>query len=486
MKSSHIPNLYHNNLALAADLYHLTMAYGFWKNQLYDRKAVFQLYFRKSPFGQSYAIASGLGLVIDYLRRFEFSTSDIQYLGSLKGADDQPLFEIAFLNYLQRLKFNCDVVAVPEGTIVFPNEPLIQVTGPVIQAQIIESALLSLINFSTLIATKAGRVVQAADGDPVLEFGMRRAQGLDGGITASRAAYIGGCDATSNLLAGANYGIPVRGTHAHSWVMAFDDEPEAFHAYAKTLPNNCTFLVDTYDTIEGIQNAIEQGKWLRSEGHELQGIRLDSGDLNAQSQIARKMLDEAGFPNAAIIASDNLDEASIRELKANGAKINVWGVGTHLVTGGQQAALGGVYKLAAIEDEVGLWQYRIKKSADTNKMSNPGIHQVYRYVDQDQIPQMDVVFDVADKETLLSMVDFQGQKHAIDPNWQASKLLTPIFKTGKLVYDAPNIADIRLHSLNQQRLFAQTELPYRFGLDSSLYQLKQEMANPNAKVDGMS
>lgn len=278
----------------------------------------------------------------------------------------------------------------------------------------------------------------------------------------------------------------MRGTHAHSWVMAFDDEPEAFHAYAKTLPNNCTFLVDTYDTIEGIQHAIEQGKWLRSEGHELQGIRLDSGDLNAQSQIARKMLDEAGFPNTAIIASDNLDEASIRELKANGAKINVWGVGTHLVTGGQQAALGGVYKLAAIEDVVGLWQYRIKKSADTNKMSNPGIHQVYRFVDQAQIPQMDVIFDVADQETLLSMVDFQGQKHAINTDWQASKLLTPIFKAGKLVYDSPNIADIRLHNLNQQRLFAQTELSYRFGLDSSLYQLKQEMANPNAKVDGMS
>lgn len=484
MKTSHIPNLYHNNLALAADLYHLTMAYGFWKNQLFDRKAVFQLYFRKSPFRQSYAIAAGLGLVIDYLSHFKFSKTDIQYLGSLKGADEQPLFEIAFLNYLQRLTFNCDVVAVPEGTIVFPNEPLIQVTGPVIQALIIESALLSLVNFSTLIATKAGRVVQAADGDPVLEFGMRRAQGLDGGVTASRAAYIGGCDATSNLLAGSNYGIPVRGTHAHSWVMAFDEESEAFHAYAQTLPNNCTFLVDTYDSIEGIEHAIEQGKWLRSEGHELQGIRLDSGDLNAQSQIARKMLDEAGFQNTAIIASDNLDEASIRELKAKGAKINVWGVGTNLVTGGQQSALGGVYKLAAIEDEQGIWQYRIKKSADSAKISNPGIHQVCRYVDQHQIPQMDVIFDSMNPETLLSMVDFQGRKKGINPNWQASELLVPIFKAGKIVYEAPTLTAIRLYSLNQQRLFDQIALPYSFGLESSLYQLKQEMANPNAKVDG--
>jgi nicotinate phosphoribosyltransferase len=486
MKTSHLPELYRDKLALAADLYHLTMAYGFWKNKLHDRRAVFQLYFRKSPFGQSFALAAGLGLVIDYLRNFQFSVADIQYLGSLKGANNEHLFEIPFLNYLQRIKFNCDVSAVPEGTVVFPNEPLIQVTGPIIQAQIIESALLSLINFSTLIATKAGRVVQAAAGDEVLEFGMRRAHGLDGGLTASRSAYIGGCDASSNLLAGAHYGIPVRGTHAHSWVMAFDDEPTAFSAYANALPNNCTFLVDTYDTAEGIHNAIQQGIWLRDQGHELMGIRLDSGDLNALSQLARKMLDEAGFEKTSIVASDNLDEKTITELKANGAKINVWGVGTQLVTGGQQSALGGVYKLAAIDDATGEWNYRIKKSADLAKMSNPGIHQVKRFVDKKNKPRMDVIFDATQNHLPLNMVDFEGNKHPIHPNWEAKNLLEPIFQAGKLVYQQPELDAIRTYSLEQQKLFAQHQVGYGYGLDTYLYKLKQDMASSSTKVEGIN
>lgn len=475
--TSHLSTVYRERFALVADLYHLTMAYGFWKNGMQDRPSVFQLYYRRNPFANPYAIAAGLGLAIDYLQQFRFTVEDIQYLGSLKGADGQPLFEISFLNYLQRLEFKCHVDAIPEGTAVFPNQPLIRVEGPLLQAQIIESALLNLINFSTLIATKAARVVQAAQGDDILEFGLRRAQGLDGALTASRAAYIGGCAATSNLLAGKYYHIPVRGTHAHSWVMSYGNEHDAYRGFAKAMPNNCIFLVDTYDTISGIKNAIEVGKELRAMGQKLLGIRLDSGDLCSLSKIARKMLDEENFTETQIVASDCLDEQSIKRLKSDGAAINVWGVGTELITGGTQAALGGVYKLAAIQEKPGQWEYRIKKSEDLYKMSNPGIHQVKRYFDTSGVPLADVLYEHNQSEPSTEVIELQtGKSTPLPCPTHSEDLLVPIFRAGKLVYNVPDVHQVRERSLQQQALFSQAGEHFTHGLDRYLFDLKQRFA----------
>lgn len=475
--TSHLSAVYRERFALVADLYHLTMAYGFWKNGIQDRPSVFQLYYRRNPFGNPYAITAGLGLAVDYLQQFRFTVEDIHYLGALKGADGQPLFEISFLNYLQRLEFKCNVDAIPEGTAVFPNQPLVRVEGPLLQAQIIESALLNLINFSTLIATKAARVVQSAQGDEVLEFGLRRAQGLDGALTASRAAYIGGCTATSNLLAGKYYRIPVRGTHAHSWVMSYGNEPDAYRAFAKAMPNNCIFLVDTYDTIDGIKNAIEIGKELRAMGQNLLGIRLDSGDLFSLSKIARKMLDEENFAETKIVASDCLDENSIKHLKDQGASINVWGVGTELMTGGTQAALGGVYKLAAIQEKPGEWEYRIKKSEDLYKMSNPGIHQVKRYFNEAGIPLSDVLYEKERTEPSREIIEIQtGKSSPLPYSTHNEDLLVPVFRAGNLVYTVPDVHQVRAHSLQQQALFKQAEEHFTHGLDRYLFDLKQRFA----------
>jgi nicotinate phosphoribosyltransferase len=255
------------------------MAYGYWKSGKADQEAVFELFFRKPPFQCGFTLAAGLAPAIDFLGAFCFTDDDTAFLRTLEGNDGQPLFDGGFLDYLKNLRFTCDVHAIPEGTVVFPQEPLMRIQGPILQCQLLETAMLNLINFQSLVATKAARVCLATQGEPVLEFGLRRAQGVDGALAASRAAYIGGCDATSNVLAGKLYGIPVRGTHAHSWVMSFDDEREAFLAYAKAMPNNCVFLVDTYDTLEGVRRAVETGRWLREHGHEMTGIRLDSGDL---------------------------------------------------------------------------------------------------------------------------------------------------------------------------------------------------------------
>src|SRR5437879_4590648 len=315
--------------ALLTDLYQLTMAYGYWKTGKADQEAVFHLLFRKQPFEGGFTLACGLADSLRYLLGFKFEKPDLEYLGQLKGNDGRRLFEPAFLKYLGRLKLRLDVDAIPEGTVVFPQEPLLRVRGPILQAQLVETALLNLVNFQSLIATKAARVCLAAQGDPVVEFGLRRAQGIDGGLTASRAAYIGGCAATSNVLAGKLYGIPVRGTIAHSWVMTFGDELEAFAAYAQAMPNNTVFLVDTYDTLRGVERAIEIGRRLREQGHELQGVRLDSGDLAYLTREARRMLDEAGFFATRILASGDLDEDLIEHLKqAQNAPISIWGVGT--------------------------------------------------------------------------------------------------------------------------------------------------------------
>jgi nicotinate phosphoribosyltransferase len=369
-----------SSLALLTDLYQLTMAYGYWRLGRADEEAVFHLFFRRPPFRGGYAIAAGLQPAIEYLTRLRFEADDLEYLATLTGNDGQPLFSGGFLEYLGGLRFTCELDAVPEGTAVFAHEPLLRVRGPILQCQLVETPLLNLLNFSTLIATKAARVCTAAEGEAVLEFGLRRGQGIDGALSAARASYLGGCAATSNVLAGKRYGIPVRGTHAHSWVMSFADEREAFAAYAEALPNNCVFLVDTYDTIEGVRRAIEAGVELRARGHELAGVRLDSGDLARLSQAARAMLDAAGFPAAVVVASNDLDEQEIAALRRGGARISVWGVGTRLVTAYDQPALGGVYKLAAIRrDASAAWEYRVKLSEDPIKVSNPGIQQVRRY-----------------------------------------------------------------------------------------------------------
>src|SRR6476620_1616973 len=301
---STLPGLYRHSLALLTDLYQLTMAYGYWKLGRADDHAVFQLYYRRNPFGGGYAVAAGLGYVVDYLNSLRFDEGDLAYLRTLTGNDGRALFDGGFVDYLAELKFTCDIDAVAEGTVVFPNEPLVRVSGPILQAQILETPLLNMINFQTLVATKAARVCEATGGEPVIEFGLRRAQGVDGSLAASRAAYVGGAHATSNVLAGKLFGIPVKGTHAHSWVMSFDNEAASFEAYAGAMPNNCVFLVDTYNTLDGVRRAVEVGRKLREAGHEMVGVRLDSGDLAYLSIEARRILDEGGFPKAQIIASN--------------------------------------------------------------------------------------------------------------------------------------------------------------------------------------
>jgi nicotinate phosphoribosyltransferase len=375
------------------------------------------------------------------------------------------------------------VDAVPDGSTVFPQEPLVRVQGPIIQAQILETPLLNIMNFQTLIATKAARVVQAARGQPVLEFGLRRAQGMDGGLTASWAAYVGGCASTSNVLAGKLYGIPVSGTHAHSWVMSFATEAEAFQAYAEAIPNNAIFLVDTYHTLEGVRRACEVGRWLRERGHKLAGIRLDSGDLAYLSIEARKILDEAGFPDAVIAASNDLDEHIIDSLKDQGAAINVWGVGTKLVTAYDQPALGGVYKLALIREPGSAWRHVLKLSEQSLKISTPGRQQVRRF-DRGQEYVGDMIFDTA--------LGLHGPPVMVDPadptrrkvmaaGLNHTDLLVPVFEKGKQVYTVPPLADIRRHAAEELGRFhagiKRFVHPHQYpvGLEEGLHELKTNL-----------
>lgn len=436
---------------LLTDLYQLTMAYGYWKSGVHRKEAVFNLFYRKNPFGSGYAIACGLADVVDLLRDFRFTEGDADYLGSLTGNDGQPLFERAFLDELRRLRLECSIEALPEGTAVFPFEPLLRVSGPILQAQLLETPLLNILNFQTLVATKAARICQAAEGDPVLEFGLRRSQGADGGLVASRAAYIGGCAGTSNVLAGRLFDIPVKGTHAHSWVMAFDSEPESFATYAEVLPNNCVFLVDTYDTLAGVRHAIDVGRRLREQGHEMVGIRLDSGDLSFLSIAARQLLDEAGFPDAAIVASNELDEHIIASLKAQGARIGVWGVGTKLATAFDQPALGGVYKLAAIRSPGEPWRYRIKLSEQAIKIPIPGVLQVRRFR-QDGFFAGDMLFDQAlplkRDRLIVDRADFTRRK-TIAEEADYEDMLAPVMDRGEIVYDSPDIHGMRERTLQQ-------------------------------------
>jgi nicotinate phosphoribosyltransferase len=471
-----------DELSLSTDLYELTMACGYWKNDMAADEAVFHLYFRRNPFEGGYAIAAGLAPVIDYLRALGFSDDDRSYLASLKGSDGKALFPSEFLQFLSKLRFTCDVDAMPEGTAAFPLEPIVRVRGPIIEAQLIETVLLTLIGHQSLIATKAARCVQSARGDTVIEFGLRRAHGIDGGLSASRAAFIGGCASTSNVLAGRKYGIPVRGTIAHSWVMAFDDELEAFEAYAHAMPANTILLVDTYDTLQGVRHAVEIGRQLRDRGFELGGIRLDSGDLAWLSIEARKILDAGGFPHAAIAATNDLDERIIASLKEQGAQITVWGVGTQLVTAFDQPALGCVYKLAAIRRRGGEWQPRIKLSEQTAKTTLPGCLQVRRFQRDGQFSG-DMIFEESSGEVPSLIVDPADplRRKLFDEHEEMEDLLVPVFRRGEMVYQVPTLAESQRRTAGQLNSFDPAirrflhPHEYPVGLSVPLHELRERL-----------
>jgi nicotinate phosphoribosyltransferase len=476
-------SLYRPSLSLLTDLYELTMACGYWQSGVGDQEAVFHLAFRHNPFGGGFSVACGLGLAAEYLEALRFGGEDLEFLAGLVGNDGRPLFPRPFLDFLGAMSFECDVDAVPEGTVVFPQEPLLRVRGPLIQAQIVETALLTLLNFQTLIATKAARVCLAAGGEPVLEFGLRRAQGIDGGLAASRAAYIGGCAGTSNVLAGRLFGIPVKGTHAHSWVMAFESELAAFGAYAEAMPNNCVFLVDTYNTLDGVRHAVEVGERLREGGHRLAGVRLDSGDLAYLSAQARRILDEAGFADAAILASNDLDERVIESLKLQGAKIGVWGVGTRLVTGHDDPALGGVYKLSALRRPGEPWRFPVKLSEQAAKISTPGILGVRRFRSGDEF-MGDLVYDLdlgAEAPPVLVDPADMTRRKVIPSDTPATELLEPVFRGGKRVGELLSIEGARRRVGEQLagfhpgiKRFVNPHL-YPVGLERRLFERKTEL-----------
>ena len=484
------PRLRSHASPLLTDLYQLTMAYGYWKTGTAAKEAVFHLSFRRAPVRGGYTIAAGLSDAIAWVRGLRFGAEELEYLAGLVGNDGKPLFERAFLEYLRTLRFSGDLDAVPEGTAVFPNEPLLRVKGPIIEGQLVETALLNFINFQTLIATKAARICGAAGSEPVLEFGLRRAQGVDGALAASRAAYIGGCAATSNVLAGQIFGIPVKGTHAHSWVMSFDDEAESFQAYAEAMPNNSVFLVDTYDTLEGVRRAVAAGRWLRERGHEMVGIRLDSGDLAYLSIEARKILDEGGFPGAVIVASNDLDEHIIASLKQQGAKIGMWGVGTKLVTAFDQPALGGVYKLSAVRERGGEWKFKLKLSEQVAKISNPGVLQVRRFAKGGEFVG-DMIFNeaapLANERMIVDPADVTRRK-ALPADSATEELLVPVFRAGECVYKEPTLEEIRARAREQlgflysgtKRLLNPHEYPV--GLEPGLFELKTRLILENRGV----
>jgi nicotinate phosphoribosyltransferase len=477
--------IYGQSLSLLTDLYQLTMAYGYWQSGAVEKEAVFNLSFRVNPFKGGFAVFCGLTHVIDFLQNFSFDQSDIDYLSTINASDGTPLFSNAFLQYLLAMKLTVDIDAMPEGAVVFAHEPLLRVKGPLIQCQILETILLNIVNFQSLIATKAARVRLSAGDKSVVEFGLRRAQGADGALSASWASYIGGVDGTSNVLAGKLFDIPVIGTHAHSWVMSFDDELEAFRTYAQAMPNNCVFLVDTYDSLEGVKKAVEIGRWLRSQGHELMGIRLDSGDLAYLSIEARKILNEGGFEKALIVASNDLDEHIIASLNDQGACIDIWAVGTKLVTAYDQPALGGVYKLTALRNDAkSAWQYKIKLSEQSGKITSPGLQQVRRFYDSSGTFTGDCVYDqwsCPDTDwVIVDPVDFTRRK-ALANSSQFIDMLVPIFRDGNLVYTSVSSSNVRAYSKEQLQHFHHSikrllnPHQYPVGLERGLHDLKTDL-----------
>lgn len=434
-----------DNLTLLTDFYELTMMQGYFKSGR-NPVVVFDVFYRTNPSGNGFAIAAGLEQLIDYIKELNFSEEDILYLQSLN------LFEEEFLAYLREFRFSGDIYSVPEGTVIFPMEPIVKVIAPIMEAQLVETAILNLINHQSLIATKAARVCYAAEGEPVMEFGLRRAQGPDAGVLGARAAVIGGCIGTSNVLCAKKYEVPALGTHAHSWIMSFPDEYTAFRTYASLYPNNATLLVDTYDTLNsGVPNAIKVFQELKEEGRmpKKYGIRIDSGDLAYLSKKARKMLDAAGFTEAAIVASSDLDEYLISSLKIQKAAINQWGVGTKLITSADCPAFGGVYKLAAIQNENGEFIPKIKLSENTWKVTNPGNKTIFRIYDTEGKIKADLIafYDevINEKEELVLFDPVETWKKTVlkPGHFQVRELLIPIFKNGEAVYTSPKVMEIK-------------------------------------------
>ncbi|OMP66733.1 nicotinate phosphoribosyltransferase [Domibacillus epiphyticus] len=429
-----------DSLALHTDLYQINMAETYWHDGIHTKKAVFELYFRKLPFGNGYGIFAGLEKIVDYLEKFHFTESDIGYLRDLGYQED-------FLSYLKDMRFTGTLKSMNEGELVFANEPILRVEAPLAEAQIIETALLNIVNYQTLIATKASRIKQVLGEETAMEFGSRRAHEMDAAVWGTRAAYIGGFDATSNVRAGKLFGIPVSGTHAHALVQTYQDEYTAFHKYAER-HRDCVFLVDTYDTLKsGVPSAIQVARELGDQINFI-GIRLDSGDMAYLSKEARKMLDDAGFEDAHIVASNDLDEYTIMNLKAEGAKIDIWGIGTKVITAYDQAALGAVYKLVSIEDDSGIMKDRIKLSANPEKVTTPGLKRVYRIVNKisgkaegdyialdNEEPQME------EKLKMFHPVHTFISKFVTD--FEARELHDYIFVNGVRVYDLPDIETIR-------------------------------------------
>lgn len=480
------------NLTLLTDLYQLTMMQGYFERGE-NETVIFDMFFRSNPSKNGYSVVAGLEQVIDYIKCLHFTYDDITYLRRLK------IFSDEFLRYLSGFHFSGDIYAIPEGSVVFPKEPLIKVIAPIMEAQLIETAILNIINHQSLIATKASRVVYAADGDGIMEFGLRRAQGPDAGLYGARAAMIGGCIGTSNVLAGELFQVPVKGTHAHSWIMSFPDEYTAFKTYANLYPNSCTLLVDTYDTLKsGVPNAIRVFTEMRENGIELKsyGIRLDSGDLAYLSKKARKMLDEAGFEDAVISASNDLDEFLIHDLKIQGAKITAWGVGTNLITSKDCPAFGGVYKLSAIKQADGSFVSKIKLSENTEKITNPGNKTIYRVYDKetgkiraDLICFADEVFDEKEDLLLFDPIETWKKTKLAGGSYVMREMLYPVFINGECVYESPSVMDIAEYCKQEKdTLWDETKRlfnPHRVYVDLSqkLFDEKQALLNQMSVAD---
>ena len=481
------------NDPLLTDLYQLTMAQGYWECGKADTQACFHMFFRDYPFNGGYAVACGMAQLADLVDGFTFSEDDLEYLASIPAPGGGMLFKPEFIDYLRDFKLSVDIEAVAESEIVFPYEPLVRVTGPIMECQILETALLNCVNFETLIATKAARVCMAAEA-PVAEFGLRRAQGAAGGVWASRAAVVGGCASTSNVLAGKLFDLPVSGTHAHSWVMSFPDELSAFRAYAKAFPTNCVLLVDTYDVAQGIKNAITVGLEMRERGEKLTGIRIDSGDLSWLAKMARTMLDEAGLTDCGIVLSNDLDEYTIRSIRDEGAQVMSWGVGTKLATAYDQPSLGGVYKLSATrENGESAWIDHVKISESSAKLTTPGVLNVRRYYFEDGRIAGDMVFDtnaaVNEGEVIVDPMDGLRRKDLSGKTWR--ELLIPLARAGKTVlsdeFRSAKAAQARtkqgLATLDESQKRTLNPHTYPVGLDKDLFDRRRDLV---AQLRGIS
>lgn len=471
------------NLTMMTDLYQLTMMNGYFLQGTHNNMSIFDVFFRQN--GQiNYAISAGLEQAIEYIKNLRFEEDDLQYLASLN------IFDAKFLEYLANFKFTGDIYSVVEGEVVFPSEPIMIVKAPLLQAQLIETTLLNIVSHQTLIATKASQIVNAAGASKVVEFGLRRAQGPDAGIYGARASIIGGCSGTSNVLAGQMFSIDVKGTHSHSWVMSYPSELEAFEAFAKIYPDNCLLLVDTFDTIKsGVPNAIKVFKQLAESGHKPVGIRLDSGDLAYLSKKARKMLDDAGFKDSIIFASNDIDENLISQLRLQGAQIDVYGVGTRLITSHDMPALGAVYKLVQITRD-GIDYPCMKFSNTTEKITNPGFKMLYRIYEAESgkafADLISLNDEVLDKPLTLTHAVERWKKTVLS-EYTYKPLLVQIFKNGKLVYDCPKLEDIVKYSKNELDSFwdeyKRLVNPhiYKVDLSDKLYDLKLNLLNANIK-----